>query len=319
MNSISVVFSGWLWMKHEKMNQGLLFVPCLSAWPHTRLSVPSQRCHGVYEALVGIVWGWLATVPFPVASGVCQDSTHVSQNHSLASCTFPPKNPSPRSWALGISPSHTTFLRTHSQSEEEGEMDACSFLVLLPDCVLAWVTGSSVWGPPLDSVVRISANKQTARCSVVLGAEPWVQVPLLALTPMSCVTSSLWVSQEGQGQESIRCISSRLWIHSFHLGHLKLATVEVFLPWKLAIAFTLTQDSAVSIDQHPTEGTCLAKLCLQSLESTCSKCRSPGPHCRPLKSGSSGPVCDSRDLHIRHWGFLMRGGINKLHILKGPF
>lgn len=51
-------------------------------------------------------------------------------------------------------------------------MDRSWFLVLLPDCVLALVKGSRVRGPPLDSVVMISANKRSARCGVVLRAEP---------------------------------------------------------------------------------------------------------------------------------------------------
>lgn len=51
-------------------------------------------------------------------------------------------------------------------------MDRSLFLVLLSDCVLALVKGSSVWGSPLDSVVMISANKKTATCGVVLRAEP---------------------------------------------------------------------------------------------------------------------------------------------------
>lgn len=51
-------------------------------------------------------------------------------------------------------------------------MDRSLFLVPFPDCVLALVKGSSVWGPPLDSVVMISANKKTVTWGVVLRAEP---------------------------------------------------------------------------------------------------------------------------------------------------
>lgn len=68
-----------------------------------------------------------------------------------------------------------------------------------------------------------------------------------------------------------------------------------------APACTPSQDSVVNIYQHTTEGICLAKLCPQSPESSGSEYRSPGLHCRPLKSGSSGPLGDSKDLYTRHW------------------
>lgn len=202
MNLISVVFLGWLWMKHEKMNQALLFVPFL--WS----SMPSL-CYLLHHSAATVSRrAWLelskATWQKCVLFGLWNLPRLYPHFPESLSCLlhFPPEQTSPRSWALGFFPSHTIFLKTTFQSGEEGEMDRTLFLVSLPDCVLALLKGFSVWGPPLDSVVMISANKRTARCGVLLRAEPWVQVPLLALAQRSGVTSLLWVSQEGPSDRS---------------------------------------------------------------------------------------------------------------------
>lgn len=68
-----------------------------------------------------------------------------------------PQRTQPQELGTLVLPSHITFLGTPAQSEEEGQTDTSFSLVLLPDCILAPDKGSSVWAPPLDSELMISA------------------------------------------------------------------------------------------------------------------------------------------------------------------
>lgn len=62
----------------------------------------------------------------------------------------------------------------------------------------------------------------------------------------------------------LKAVNSQLSCQSPETGHGgSISTSEI------GDCFTLTQDSVVSVHQHPPEGTCLAQLCLQTLESTC--------------------------------------------------
>ena len=220
-----------------------------------------------------------------MASEICQDSAHISQNRSFASFTFPSKNTNPRSRAL------RSFLQPYHILKDliakgRGRKDRLQAFIsfLFPACVLAVVQATGAGGSPVGwcllrgqgAVVRGSGQRLN------LGSCPG---PATEDLPLQCRTSL------GRVQ-----VTRTNWEHLFPApssessrGSLKLAIAQVFTSWK----------SAKSTNQDPTANPfkrAARYACTCARWSVCARPSCACSHLRAFVGSAVGPPRQTLEL-----------------------